>query len=113
MTKDEMMEGILRSCGISKANIERFYDGLVKLTMRELVNHGEMVLPGLGTLRAVTLKARVARNPATGEPVQVPRKRTARFRPHKELREVLNPGSASGTTTSEDTEAQESTPVQP
>ena len=94
MTKDEMLEGVLRNCEVSKANVERFYDGLVKLITKELLNHGEMVLPGLGVMRAVTLKARTARNPKTGEAVQVPRKRTARFRPHKELREALNPGSA-------------------
>jgi len=92
MTKDELVEGVLRNCEVSKANVERFYDGLSRLITKELLGQGEMVLPGLGVLRVITLKARTARNPQTGGTVQVPRKRTARFRPHKELREALNPG---------------------
>jgi DNA-binding protein HU-beta len=92
MTKDEMVEGILRNCGISKANVERFYDGLAKLLSKELARNGEAPLPGLGVLRVVRLKARTARNPRTGEAVSVPAKKTVRFRPYKELRDTLNPG---------------------
>ncbi|MHC4914865.1 MAG: HU family DNA-binding protein [Planctomycetota bacterium] len=91
MTKDEMVEGILRNCGISKANVERFYDGLSKLLVKELDRKGEVPLPGLGVLRVVKLKARTARNPRTGEAVAVPAKKTVRFRPYKELRDTLNP----------------------
>ncbi len=92
MTKDEMVEGVLRNCGISKANVERFYDGLAKLLAKELDRKGEAPLPGLGVLRVVKLKARTARNPRTGESVDVPAKKTVRFRPYKELRDMLNPG---------------------
>ena len=92
MTKDDLVEGILRHCGISKANVERFYDGLAKLLTKELDRKGEVPLPGLGVLRVVKLKARTARNPRTGEAVQVPAKKTVRFRPYKELRATLNPG---------------------
>jgi DNA-binding protein HU-beta len=95
MTKDEMVEGILRNCGISKANVERFYDGLAKLLCKELDRNGEVPLPGLGVLRVVKLKARTARNPRTGEAVSVPAKKTVRFRPYKELRDLLNPGLVS------------------
>ena len=94
MTKEDLVEGILRNCGINKANVERFYDGLAMLLTKELAKKSEVPLPGLGVLRVVTLKARTARNPRTGEAVQVPRKKTVRFRPYKELREVLNPGLA-------------------
>ena len=94
MTKEDLVEGILRNCEISKANVERFYDGLSKLLVKELNRKGEVPLPGLGVLRVVTLKARTARNPRTGETVQVPRKKTVRFRPYKELRDSLNPALA-------------------
>ncbi len=94
MTKDEMVEGVLRNCGISKANVERFYDGLAILLSKELARNGEAPLPGLGVLRVVKLKARTARNPRTGEAVSVPAKKTVRFRPYKDLREALNPALA-------------------
>ena len=36
MNKDEMIDGIMRASGISKANINRFYDGLVELAKKKL-----------------------------------------------------------------------------
>jgi len=92
--RDQMIEGIMRAAGISKANVNRFYDGLVELARKQLLTNKEFVLPGLGVLRVRTRAARVARNPRTGEPVNVPRKKVVRFRAYKELRELLNPGLA-------------------
>jgi nucleoid DNA-binding protein len=108
MTKDEMVEGVLRNCGISKANVERFYDGLALLLTKELSASGEVPLPGLGLLRVVRLKARTARNPRTGETVEVPSKKTVRFRPYKELRDMLNQPSKAGST---EPPAQDSAPT--
>ena len=79
MTKDKMIEGIMRASGISKANVERFYDGLVILAAKELNSRGEFVLPGLGAFKVRVRKARIARNPRTGEPVKVPSKKVVRF----------------------------------
>jgi DNA-binding protein HU-beta len=90
--RDQMIEGIMRAAGISKANVNRFYDGLVELARKQLVANKEFVLPGLGVLRVRTRAARVARNPRTGEKVNVPRKKVVRFRAYKDLRELLNPG---------------------
>jgi nucleoid DNA-binding protein len=94
MTRDQMVDGVMRSAGISKANVNRFYDGLVELARKQLRNNKEFVLPGLGVLRVRTRAARVARNPRTGEKVNVPRKKVVRFRAYKDLRDMLNPGLA-------------------
>jgi DNA-binding protein HU-beta len=110
MKRDEMVEGIMRAAGLSKANVNRFYDGLVKLAMKKLASDGEFALPGLGTLRVRTRSAHTARNPQTGEPVQVPRKKVVRFRAYKELRDRLNPGLASGPPATEPAEAPEEPP---
>jgi DNA-binding protein HU-beta len=79
MTKDKMIEGVMRASGISKANVERFYDGLVTLVRKELETKGEFVLPGLGAFKVRVRKARIARNPRTGAPVKVPSKKVVRF----------------------------------
>ncbi len=86
MTKDKMVEGIMRHSGISKANVERFYDGLVSLAMKELKTRGEFVLPGLGALKVRARKARMARNPRTGEPVRVPARKVVRLIPYSGLK---------------------------
>ncbi len=91
MNRDEMVEGIMRASGISKANINRFYDGLVALAKRKLASEGQFVLPGLGVLRVRVHKARDGRNPRTGEKIRIPRKKVVRFGAYKDLKEMLNP----------------------
>ena len=90
MNRNEMIDGIMRNAGISKANISRFYEGLVALAQNELVRNKLFVLPGLGALRVRRRKARTARNPQTGAPVHVPAKKVVRFRTYGPLDELLN-----------------------
>jgi DNA-binding protein HU-beta len=94
VTRDQMGEGIMKNAGISKANVNRFYDGLVALARKQLEKDGEFVLPGLGVLRVRRAKARDARNPRTGEKVRVPAKKVVRFVAYKELKDLMNPGLA-------------------
>jgi DNA-binding protein HU-beta len=94
MNRDEMIDGIIRAAGLTKANVNRFYDGLVELAMKKLTTEGEFTLPSLGTFKVRARAARMARNPKTGEQVHVPRKKVVRFRAYKELRDRLNPGTA-------------------
>ena len=90
MNRSEMVEGIMRQAGISKANVARFYDGLVELVRRELVRNKEFVLPGLGVLRVRKRAARMARNPRTGQMLRVPARKVVRFRGYSALDELLN-----------------------
>ena len=101
MDRDQMVEGIMRAAGISKANVNRFYDGLVELAKKQLEREGEFVLPGLGVLRVRVQKAREARNPRTGEKIQVGRKKVVRFKAYKDLKETLNPSGEPGSTSGE------------
>jgi len=93
MNRDQMLDGIMRAAGISKANVNRFYDGLVELAMKKLQQDGEFVLPGLGVLRVRVQKPREGRNPKTGEKIKIPRKKVVRFGAYKDLKETLNSGA--------------------
>ena len=90
MKRDEMIEGIMRQAGLRKANVGRFYEGLVELVRRELVRNKEFVLPGLGVLRVRPRKARTGRNPRTGEAIRIPARKVVRFRMYRPLNELLN-----------------------
>lgn len=90
MNRNEMVEGIMRQAGISKANVARFYEGLVTLAGRELLKNNLFVLPGLGVLRVRRRAARMARNPQTGAPVHVPAKKVVRFKAYSALDELMN-----------------------
>ena len=92
MKQADLAESIMRSAGLTKANVNRFYRGLVDLVRKELVNNGECVLPGLGILRVRIRKAREGRNPRTGERIHIPRRKGVSFKPYKDVRELLNPG---------------------
>jgi DNA-binding protein HU-beta len=94
MNRDQMIAGVMRSAGLSKANVNRFYDGLVDLAKKQLQSEGEFVLPGLGVLRVRVRKATTGRNPRTGETIRIPRKKVVRFRAYKDIREMLNPSAA-------------------
>ena len=89
MTKEQMIEGVMRTSGISKANVERFYDGLVAFAIKELQSKGEFVLPGLGAFKVRVRKARIARNPKTGEPVKVPSRKVVRFTSYGSLKTLF------------------------
>ena len=90
MNRKEMFDGILRHAELNRANVGRFYDGLVELARRELARNKEFVLPGLGALRVRNRKARIGRNPQTGEAIQIPAKKVVRFRAYSSLGELLN-----------------------
>jgi len=49
------------------------------------------VLPGVGRLVRVDRKARVGRNPATGEAIKIPAKKVVKFRVSKAMRDSIVP----------------------
>lgn len=69
------------------AIIERF---MVELA-QALADEGRVELRDFGVFRTVDLPARTARNPKTGDPVQVPARTHVRFKAGKDMRERLNP----------------------
>lgn len=67
--------------------VETFFDAI-----KEALQRGEKVeLRGFGNFRLKTRRPRKARNPKTGESVDVPEKQVVYFKTGKELRELLNP----------------------
>ena len=89
MNRDEMVEGIMRRAGISKANVARFYAGLVELARTELLRNKQFVLPGLGALRVRMRKARMGRNPQTGQTIRIRAKKVVGYRTYRSLAELL------------------------
>ena len=66
--------------------VETFFDAIKSALMK-----GEKVeLRGFGNFKVKTRKPRQARNPKTGEQVEVPPRRVIHFKPGRELKEALN-----------------------
>jgi len=61
------------------------------IAVRETKKSGVFVLPGIGRLVRVDRKARMGRNPATGETIKIPAKKVVKFRVAKSVKETIVP----------------------
>lgn len=89
MTKIEVISKIGENVALPKKDIEKVLDQFVKITQDALKEGKKVSLTGLGSFSAKERKARLARNPKTGEKVNVPAKKVVKFKPGKDLLEIL------------------------
>ena len=80
MTKSQLLEVLAEKSGMTKKDINNFLDELAQLAYKEVKGKGEFVLPGFGKMVKIKRKARVGRNPATGEEIKIPAKTVVKFR---------------------------------
>ena len=90
MTKADMMTSITVQTGYYEKDVEKVVTVFLGVLEKALVDEGRVQLPGLGTLNVRDRPARIARNPRTGEKVDVAASRTVGFKPGKALKEKIN-----------------------
>ena len=64
------------------------------LAVSETKKTGSFTLPGIGKLVLVKRKARMGRNPATGEAIKIPAKTVVKMRVAKAAKEAIVPGKS-------------------
>jgi DNA-binding protein HU-beta len=89
MTKVELIDKVAEGLGLPKREIEKMLEKLISTIQNALKEGKKVSVAGLGTFVVKEKKARLARNPKTGDSVQVPAKRAPKFRPGKELKEIV------------------------
>ena len=90
MTKADLVDEVAKNSGLTKTDAEIVVETLLASIIHAL-NTGEKVeLRGFGSFRFRQRNSRKARNPRTGEAVQVPAKRVPYFRLGKVLKELIN-----------------------
>jgi DNA-binding protein HU-beta len=87
MTKSQTMDHLAGKAGITKKAAGQFVEELAALAHREAKN--AFTLPGIGKLVLVNRKARMGRNPQTGEPLKIPAKRVVKFRVAKACKDAV------------------------
>src|SRR5271170_5371569 len=97
MTQTQVMGHLADKIGISKKEAKLTLDELNKLVVRELKKEGSIRLAGLGIFRKRKLKARIGRNPATGEQIKIPACTRLRFIPAKALKDAVLGTAATAT----------------
>ena len=76
--------------GTSKKAIVTFFDELHKLAVKEAKGSaGKFVIPGIGRVVKAHRKARMGRNPQTGEAIKIKAKTVVRLRPSKVLKDAV------------------------
>jgi DNA-binding protein HU-beta len=87
LTKSQIASEIATKTGITKKSATEVLECLVQLAYKNAKN--TFTLPGLGKLVLVNRKARVGRNPATGETIQIKAKRVVKFRVAKAAKDAI------------------------
>jgi len=85
MNKQAIIEALATTSGISKAQAERNLDALLTVMRRGLTDNGEFTFSGIGKLKVINRQARTGRNPNTGAALQIPARKTVRFRQSSNL----------------------------
>ncbi len=89
MTKAELIANVATDAKIKKADAEKAINSLIKSVSKTLKSDGRLALAGFGTFVVSARKAREGRNPQTGKPIKIPATKVVKFKPGKQLNELV------------------------
>ena len=81
MNKGELIDSLASSTGESKRTVTAVVDGLIDEVQNQVKRGQKVTLPGFGTWERRNRAARTARNPRTGEEIQVAASKVPAFKP--------------------------------
>ena len=88
MTKSQVVAALADKVGVTKKETVAMLEAIAELAYAEAKNG--FTLPGLGKLVVVDRKARMGRNPKTGEPIHIPAKKALKFRIAKAAKDACS-----------------------
>ena len=89
MTKTELIQALADAAATEKKQSKGFLEALTSVVEKTIRKGGEVPLKGLGKFKVVKRKARMGRNPATGEAIKIPAKTVVRFTVAKALKDLI------------------------
>lgn len=87
MTKSQIADHLSKKTDLTKRATVQVLDELAALAHKEAKN--TFTIPGIGKLVLVNRKARIGRNPATGEEIKIPAKKVVKFRVAKACKDSV------------------------
>jgi DNA-binding protein HU-beta len=87
ITKSQLVGRLAEKAKITKGSAAAILDEIASLAAKEAKNG--FVIPGVGKVVLVNRKARMGRNPQTGQPIRIPAKRVVRIRIAKALKDAV------------------------
>ena len=91
MTKARIVSHFAGKFELSKKNASGMISEVAALAISETKKSGSFTLPGIGKLVLSKRKARMGRNPATGEKIKIPAKTVVKMRIAKAAKEAIVP----------------------
>ena len=89
MSKTQLAAELAEATGTTKKTGAQFIQSLSEIAYREAKKNGEFTIPGIGKLVKQNRKARMGRNPATGEPIKIAAKTVIKFRVAKAAKDSV------------------------
>ena len=90
MKKAELITEVAERSEMQKKDVETVLKNFTEVVRDELVNGGKVQLVGFGTFEVTERKARVGKNPATKEEIQIPASKSPKFKAGKALKDAVN-----------------------
>jgi len=89
MTKEELVEKVASTAGLSKADASRVLNSILDSVKAALKKGQKVSLVGFGSFSVSKRKARKGRNPRTGEAIKIPAGKVPRFSAGKSLKDAV------------------------
>ena len=89
MNKQDLIAKIAKDTEMSKASAAAAVESLIDGITKSLKKGDAITFVGFGTFKTAQRKARTARNPQTGAPIKIPKRRVVRFTAGKTLKDAV------------------------
>ncbi len=91
LTKTALTRQLAEKLELTNKQAGAFLDLLAETAIKETKKNGVFIIPGIGRLVKAERKARIGRNPQTGQPIKIKAKTVVKFRVAKAAKDVIAP----------------------
>ena len=91
ITKAQLIAQVADKMEMTKKDVNGFFDILSEIAYKETKKKGSVTIPGMGKLVLQKRKARMGRNPQTGEAIKIKAKTVVKFRVAKACKDAIIP----------------------
>lgn len=89
MNKTEFINAVAEKSGLSKVDAKKAVEAFVETVSSELKEGGKVALLGLGSFSVAEKSARKGVNPKTKQPIEIPARKSVKFKAGAELTEII------------------------
>lgn len=89
MNKTEFINAVAKKSGLSKVDAKKAVEAFVETVSSELKEGGKVALLGFGSFSVAEKSARKGVNPKTKQPIEIPARKSVKFKAGAELTEII------------------------